>query len=72
MDRRLGTIRKLDIGVGAWVLAGDDGITYELRDLPDALQQAGLRVALIGEIVAEGMSIAMVGPIFAVVQGTVL
>lgn len=72
MTTILGTVEKKDIGVGTWVLAGDDGTTYELRNLPADLKRQGLRVSLMGEILEEEMSIAMIGPIFSITQATQL
>lgn len=72
MTTILGTVEKKDIGVGTWVLTGEDGTTYELRELPADLKRQGLRVSLTGEILADAMSIAMIGPIFSVTQATQL
>lgn len=72
MAQLSGTIQKLDLGIGTWVLVGTDGITYELRELPAALKQQHVRVALHGEILTDAMSIAMVGPIFAVRDGKLI
>lgn len=42
------------------------GVNYELRDLPQVYQQPGLQVTVTGEVLADTVSVAMVGPIFAV------
>ncbi|MGB2926281.1 MAG: hypothetical protein WBB82_13350 [Limnothrix sp.] len=71
MIKITGTIDKKDIGVGTWVLVAEDGTTYELRDLAADLKQKGKEVEITGEILENAMSMAMVGPIFAVSEVTI-
>lgn len=69
MAELTGRIIYKSLGVGVWVLETATGVNYELRNLPAACQEQGLQVRLTGEVLTDVMSIAMVGPIFAV--GTV-
>lgn len=69
MQELTGRIAYQSLGAGVWVLETAAGVNYELRDLPQGYQQQGLQVAVTGEVLADAVSIAMVGPIFAV--GTV-
>ncbi len=61
-----GRIEHRDLGTGAWVLAADTGETYELRQAPAELKQAGLKVKVAGEIQENVMTLAMSGPVLAV------
>ncbi|NJL00212.1 MAG: hypothetical protein HC910_06435 [Spirulinaceae cyanobacterium SM2_1_0] len=61
-----GRIEHRDLGTGAWVLVTDAGETYELRQAPAALKQAGQRVQVTGEIQENVMTLAMSGPVLAV------
>ncbi|AMA08149.1 DUF5818 domain-containing protein [Picosynechococcus sp. PCC 73109] len=69
MQELTGRIAHQSLGVGVWVLETAAGVNYELRDLPQVYQQPGLKVTVTGEVLADTVSVAMVGPIFAV--GTV-
>ncbi|MBV5260267.1 hypothetical protein FLX56_17790 [Synechococcus moorigangaii CMS01] len=66
MTELTGRIGYQSLGVGVWILETATGVNYELRNLPAAYQQQGLQVCLGGEVLRDGISLAMVGPIFQV------
>jgi hypothetical protein len=66
-----GVVQRKGFGTGTWALDADNGKTYELRNAPEAIQQAGLKVSIAGEIRDDVMSFAMVGPILEVTEFTV-
>jgi hypothetical protein len=66
MKEFTGTVQKLDIGRGVWVLNANDGTTYELMGATAELKQEGARVAIQGTIQEGMVSAAMVGPILKV------
>jgi hypothetical protein len=47
-------------------LVGEDGETYELKDAPSGLKQAGLKVSVKGEVRKDVMTFAMIGPVLEV------
>ena len=49
-----------------WALNGSDGTTYELKDPPSELQQAGLKVRIDGQIREDVMTLAAIGPVLEV------
>ncbi|WP_017306878.1 hypothetical protein [Spirulina subsalsa] len=61
-----GKIEHRGMGPGAWALVADTGETYELRNAPSELCQAGLKVKLKGEVRRDIMTFAMIGPVFEV------
>jgi hypothetical protein len=61
-----GTVEFRDIEMGVWVLAGDDGKTYQLAGGRSSLLQEGQRVEIDGEVDVEAMGVAMVGPVLRV------
>nr|WP_199303397.1 hypothetical protein [Oscillatoria sp. FACHB-1406] len=61
-----GTIERKDIGVGTWALVTDSGETYELKDAPTDLKQAGLKATVEGVIREDVMTMAAIGPVFEV------
>ena len=66
MAELTGKIEKRNVGIGAWALVATDQQVYELRNLPKEFQQSDLQVKVTGEVLENAMSIAMIGPIFAV------
>ncbi|MBF2077907.1 MAG: hypothetical protein IGR76_05155 [Synechococcales cyanobacterium T60_A2020_003] len=60
-----GTIERVNLGVGAWVLKTPSQ-TYELYKAPPELLKAGLAVTVTGEIRADVMTTTMVGPVLEV------
>ncbi|MEB3180516.1 MAG: hypothetical protein VKL59_16025 [Nostocaceae cyanobacterium] len=62
-----GTIQRRDIGMGAWTLVGDDGVTYEvLKGADKSLLKSGQKVKVSGQVRQDVMTIAMVGPVLEV------
>jgi hypothetical protein len=60
-----GTVERVRIGVGTWVLRAE-GQTYELYKAPSDLLQAGATVRVKGKIREDVMTTAMVGPVLEV------
>ncbi len=60
-----GTVEKVNLGAGAWVLKAQDQ-TYELYKAPAELLKAGLSATVKGEIRTDVMTTAMVGPVLEV------
>lgn len=61
-----GQVERKGLGPGTWALVGEDGETYELKDAPSQLKQAGLKVSVTGEIRKDVMTFAMIGPVLEV------
>ncbi|MBE9118025.1 hypothetical protein IQ249_19185 [Lusitaniella coriacea LEGE 07157] len=61
-----GTIERKAMGPGTWALVTDSGKTYELKNAPADLCQAGLKVKVEGEVRKDVMTFAMIGPVFEV------
>ena len=61
-----GVIEHKGFGPGTWALVGEDGETYELKDAPSGLKQAGLKVSVTGEVRKDVMTFAMIGPVLEV------
>ncbi len=61
-----GTIERKGMGPGTWALVADSGDTYELKDAPEGLRQAGLKVSVEGQIREDVMTFAMIGPVLQV------
>lgn len=61
-----GVIERKGMGPGTWALVGEDGETYELKDAPSGLKQAGLKVRVTGEVRKDVMTFAMIGPVLEV------
>lgn len=61
-----GTVEFRDVEMGVWVLAGDDGKTYQLAGGRSSLLKEGQRVEIDGEVDAAAAGIAMVGPVLRV------
>ncbi len=60
-----GTIQKIDLNGGVWVLQADDGQTYELYDCPEQIKNPGKSVVVHGKIIdVETMN--MVGSVLQV------
>ncbi|MBW4526188.1 MAG: hypothetical protein KME18_13465 [Phormidium tanganyikae FI6-MK23] len=67
-----GVIQRKGFGTGAWAIDADSGKSYELHNPPEALQKAGLKVKVEGEIRDDVMSFAMIGQILEVKQFEIL
>jgi len=61
-----GKVVYRDIETGVWVLEADDGRTYQLEGGDRKLKKDGHRVEVHGEVDAERMTVAMVGPVLNV------
>jgi hypothetical protein len=61
-----GVIQRKGFGTGTWAIESEAGETYELHKPPEALQKAGLKVKIDGEIREDVMSFAMIGQILEV------
>lgn len=61
-----GVIEFRDIESGVWVLAGDDGHTYELAGGDRRLKRNGARVEIEGNVNRSAVTINMVGPVLQV------
>jgi hypothetical protein len=62
-----GTIQRREIGMGAWALVTDDGITYEiLKGADKNLLKSGQQAKVTGNVRADVMTIAMIGPVLEV------
>ena len=66
MAELTGKIERRNVGIGTWALVATDQQVYELRNLPKDFQQSDLQVKMTGKVLENAMSIAMIGPIFAV------
>lgn len=58
----VGTIHRLHVSGGVWILRAADGTRYQLEGADDALKVDGLAVELEGELTPGRMGIGMVGP----------
>ena len=61
-----GTVEFRDVELGVWVLAGDDGKTYQIVGGRSSLLKEGQRVEIDGDVDHGAMGIAMVGPVLRV------
>ncbi len=61
-----GAVGFRDLGFGVWVLVGDDGRTYQLAGGDRKLKKDGQRVEVEGEVDAQALTAAMVGPVLNV------
>jgi hypothetical protein len=61
-----GEVKFQDIETGIWTLASDDGKTYLLAGGDRKLKKPGSRVEAEGDVDADSLDIAMVGPRFVV------
>ncbi|WP_088243362.1 hypothetical protein [Calothrix rhizosoleniae] len=63
----LGTIQRRDIGMGAWALVSEEGVTYEIFKGADAaLLHPELKARVTGQIREDVMTMAMIGPVLEV------
>lgn len=65
-DRFTGVIERRGFGIGAWALVADTGKVYELKNAPEALRQASMKVSITGQIKKDVMTLAMIGPVLEV------
>jgi hypothetical protein len=61
-----GTVEKIDLGSGVFVLKADNGQSYQLRGGDRALRQAGKRVEVDGDVDGGAVSAGMAGPVLNV------
>ena len=61
-----GTVEFRDVEMGVWVLAGEDGRTYQLAGGRSSLLKEGQRVEIDGDVDAGAATVAMVGPVLRV------
>lgn len=61
--RGTGTVRRYDLEGGFHAIRGDDSVTYDPVDLPEAFSVDGLEVWFEGVLHEERVGIRMVGPI---------
>lgn len=66
MTTLAGKIAFRDIETGVWVLEADDGKTYLLAGGDRKIKKDGARIEAEGEVDADAVSFAMVGPRFVV------
>jgi hypothetical protein len=61
-----GTVEFRDLEMGVWVLAGDDGKTYQIAGGRSSLLKEGQRAEIEGDVDEDAMGTAMVGPVLRV------
>ena len=61
-----GTVERVDLGPGVFVLKGDDGKSYQLAGGDRALRKPGQRVEVEGDVDGSAVTAAMVGPVLRV------
>jgi hypothetical protein len=61
-----GVIERKGFGPGTWALVTEDGQTYELKDAPEELKKADLKVKVEGQVRDDVMTFAMIGPVLEV------
>jgi hypothetical protein len=61
-----GKVEHVDVGTGAFVLVGDDGKRYQLAGGDRGMKKAGQRIEVDGDVDADAVSSAMVGPLLRV------
>jgi hypothetical protein len=67
-----GVIERKGLGPGTWALVTDSGETYELKNAPDELKKANLKVKVEGQVRDDVMTFAMIGPVLEVKSFKVL
>jgi len=68
----IGKIEKKGFGFGVWALVSEDGKTYELQSPPPELCQPQAEVKIKGTIQEGVMTLAMIGPVLAIVSYEIL
>ena len=61
-----GVIERKGLGPGTWALVTDSGEAYELKNAPDELKKANLKVKVEGQVRDEVMTFVMIGPVLEV------
>ncbi|MDP5016172.1 hypothetical protein FJR11_11240 [Anabaena sp. UHCC 0187] len=62
-----GTIERRNIGLGAWALITEDGVTYEIPKSSDKnLLKSGQKATVIGKVREDLMTTAMIGSVLEV------
>ncbi len=63
----VGTIQRRDVGMGAWALVSEEGVTYEiLKGADKNLLKTGQKARVTGQIREDVMTMAMIGPVLEV------
>jgi len=68
----IGKIEKKGFGFGVWALVSEEGKTYELQSPPPELCQPQAKVKIKGTIQEGVMTLAMIGPVLAIVSYEIL
>jgi hypothetical protein len=63
-----GTVERLDLEGGVWVIRDEAGTRFNPVQLPDAFRSAGLRVEVEARRRDDLFSVGMVGPIIEVIR----
>ncbi|MGL5082053.1 MAG: hypothetical protein ACRC8A_11265 [Microcoleaceae cyanobacterium] len=66
-----GKLERKGFGTGTWALVTSNQ-TYELKNAPPELKQAGLTVEVIGQVREDIVTLAMIGPVLDVESFKVL
>lgn len=61
-----GTVRRLTMGTGGWLIEAEDGRRYQLKDAPPELCRDGVLAEIEGKLAKSLMSFGMAGPILEV------
>ncbi|WP_066376056.1 hypothetical protein [Anabaena sp. CA = ATCC 33047] len=62
-----GTIERRQVGMGAWALVTNEGVTYEiLKGADKELLKVGQQAQVTGQVREDIMTIAMIGPVLEV------
>ena len=62
-----GTIERRNIGLGVWIFATEDGVTYQIPKSADKnLLKSGQKAKVTGQVRNDLMTTAMIGPVLEV------
>ena len=61
-----GTVERVDLGAGAFVLVADDGQRYQLAGGDRGMKKPGQRIEVDGDVDANAVTNAMAGPVLRV------
>ncbi len=64
----VGVVKHVTVEGGVFTVQGDDGVTYNAMNLPEAFQQDGVAVEIEGRRRDDMMSIQMVGPMLQITR----
>ncbi len=68
----VGVIQRQGFGFGVWALVTEDGQTYELKNAPEEIRQAYIKVKITGTVRKDLVTLAMIGPVLEVESYVVL